>query len=81
MGYRGPNGIPKDVPEREQTFILVVQISDSEDEPVTRGIPYNFSVLKSCNRSPWEKDHKSQMVKQILMKTAVLDQGHVRLPH
>ena len=47
LGYRGPNGIPEDVLERARTLILVVQISDSEDEPVTRGIPYNFVVLNS----------------------------------
>ena len=35
---------------------------------------------QSCNRSPWEKDHKSQMVKPILMKPMVLDPGHPRLP-
>ena len=35
---------------------------------------------QSYNRSPWEKDHKSQLVKQILMKPMVLDQGHVILP-
>ena len=35
---------------------------------------------QSCNRSPWEKDHKSQMVKPIMMKPMVLDQGHERLP-
>ena len=47
MGYRGPNGIPKDVPEMERTLILVVLISYSEDEPVTRGMPYNFTFLNS----------------------------------
>ena len=47
MGYRGPNGIPEDVSERAQTIISVVQISDSEDEPVTRGMLYNFAVLNS----------------------------------
>ena len=47
MGYRGPNGILEDVPKRAWTLISVVQISDSEDEPVTRGIPYNFAVLNS----------------------------------
>ena len=47
MGYRGPNGIPKDVIEMEQTAISVVRISDSKDEPMTRGIPYNFAVLNS----------------------------------
>ena len=46
FGYIGPNGIPEDVPERARTVISVVQISDSDDEPVTRGMPYNFAVLK-----------------------------------
>ena len=49
MGYRGPNGITEDVPERERTLILVVLILDLEDEPVTCGMPYNFTVL---NYSP-----------------------------
>ena len=47
MGYRGPNGIPKDVPEMAWTLNLLVGISDSEDEPVTRGMSYNFAVLNS----------------------------------
>ena len=47
LGYRAPNGIPEDVQKRARTLILVVQISDSEDEPVTRGMPYNFVVLNS----------------------------------
>ena len=47
MGYRGPNGILEDVPERAQNLISVIQRSDSEDEPMTRGIPYNFVVLNS----------------------------------
>ena len=47
MGYRGPNGIIEDVPENKQNLILVVQIPNSEDEPVTSGIPYNFVVLNS----------------------------------
>ena len=47
MGYRGPNGIPEDVPEKARTVLSVVQISEPEDEPVTRGIPYNFVVLNS----------------------------------
>ena len=47
LGYRGPNRIPKDVPERAQTVISMVRSSDSEDEPVTRGIPYHFVVLNS----------------------------------
>ena len=35
---------------------------------------------QSFNRSPWEKDHKSQMVKPIMMKPVVEDQGQARLP-
>ena len=47
MGYIGPNGIPEDFLERQRTVILVVQISNSEDEPVTFGVPYNFAILNS----------------------------------
>ena len=47
MGYRGPNGIPEDVTERARTVNSVVRRSNSENEPVTRGIPYNFAVLNS----------------------------------
>ena len=45
MGYKGPNEIYEDVTERERTLILVVRISESEYEPVTRDMPYNFAVL------------------------------------
>ena len=66
--------------KRAQTLISVVRLSDSEDEPVTRGISYKFVVLNSpVKLSPWEKDHKSQMVKPILMKPRVVDQGHANL--
>ena len=47
MGYRGPNEIPKDVPKMVHNLISVVQSSDLEDEPVTRGSLYNFVVLNS----------------------------------
>ena len=47
LGYLGPNGIPEDVPKREQNLILVFQILDLEDEPLTCGMPYNFVVLNS----------------------------------
>ena len=47
MVYIGANGIAKDFLERERNLILVVQISESQDEPVTRGMPYNFVVLNS----------------------------------
>ena len=47
LGYRGPNGIPKDVPEREWNLTYVVLISELEDETVTHGRMYNFAVLNS----------------------------------
>ena len=47
MGYKGPNEIPKDVPERERDLISMVHVLDSEDQPVTHGSPYNFTVLNS----------------------------------
>ena len=37
----------KYVTKRVLTVLSVVQISDSEDEPVTCGMPYNFVVLNS----------------------------------
>ena len=81
MGYRGPNKIPEDVPEREQTLILLVRILDSEDEPVTRGMLYNFVILNSLVIGHLgKKDHKSQLVTPIIMKPIVLDQENDRLP-
>ena len=47
MGYRGPNGIPEDVIERAQTLISMVQIYEPEDEPMTCGMPYSFTILNS----------------------------------
>ena len=47
LGYRGPNGIPEYVPERERTLILLVRTADLEYEIVTRGNPYNFAVRNS----------------------------------
>ena len=47
MGYRGPNGIPKDFPEWAQTVLSMVRSSDLEDETVTRGSIYNLAVLNS----------------------------------
>ena len=56
MGYRGPNGIPEDFPERARTVLSFFRISDSEDELVTRGMPYNFVVLNSL-----ETGHRGKM--------------------
>ena len=47
LGYRGPNGIPEDVPERARTVLLVVWTADLEYETVTRGNPYNFAIRNS----------------------------------
>ena len=47
LGYRGPNKIPEDFPQRERTLISVVQSSDLEYETMTYGMLYNFAVLNS----------------------------------
>ena len=47
MGVRCPNGIPEDVIEREHNLLSLFLISNSEDEPVTHGMSYNFVVLNS----------------------------------
>ena len=46
MGYRG-NGISEAVLERAWTVLSVVRSSDPEEETMTRGSPYNFTVLNS----------------------------------
>ena len=47
MGYRGPNGIHEYVSEIAWTVLSVVLIYEPEDEPMTCGMPYNFTVLNS----------------------------------
>ena len=47
LGYLGPNGIPEDVPEISRTVLSVVEISEPKYEPVTHGMPYNFTILNS----------------------------------
>ena len=39
-----------------------------------------FYAKQSWNRSPWENSHKSQLVKPILLKPAVLERGQTSLP-
>ena len=53
----------------------MVLISEPEHETVTWQAVQLSCSEESCNRSPWEKDHKSQLVKPILMKPMVLEQG------
>ena len=48
LGYGGPNEIPQDFPDREQTLILVVKVLDLEGETVTRGSSYNLTILNSA---------------------------------
>ena len=82
MGYKGPNPneISEDVPERARIVLFVVRVSDPKDETVTHGSLYNFVVLNSPVTGHLWKMIKSQLVKPILMKHMVLEQGHVRLP-
>ena len=47
LGYKYPNEIFQDVPDRERTIISVVKILDPEGETMTRGTPYNFDLLNS----------------------------------
>ena len=37
-------------------------------------------VEQAWNKSPWENDHKSQLVKPILMKPMVFEKEHARIP-
>ena len=46
-GYKAPNEISQDVPDREQTVLFVVKVSNHEDKIGTHGSPYKFSMLKS----------------------------------
>ena len=47
LGYKFPNEIYEDVIERAQNTLSMVQVSNPEDETVTRGIPYSFAILNS----------------------------------
>ena len=46
-GYKGPNEISQNVPDREQTLISLVKVLDLKGEIVTRGSPYKFAILNS----------------------------------
>ena len=56
----------------------MVQVSDSENEPVTCGSPYNFIVLNSPVTGHLGK--RSQLVKPIMIKFVFLEEGHAWLP-
>ena len=45
--YEGPNGISSDVPYREHNVFSMVKVSYMYDQTVTRGSPYNFTILNS----------------------------------
>ena len=51
LGYKGPNEISQDVPEREHIAISLVKILDPEGETMTRGSPYKFTMLNSLELS------------------------------
>ena len=46
-GYKDPNEILQDVPDRARNVLSVVKVSDPEGETVTRGSLYKFSMLNS----------------------------------
>ena len=78
--YEGTNSY-EDVPKMAWTVLYVVKCLDPEDETVTCGSPYNFAMLNSPEIGHIGKNaHMSQLVKPILMKPMVLEQGHMRLP-
>ena len=45
--YEGPNEILQDVTEMAWTLVSVARFLDPEYETVTRGSPYNFTMLNS----------------------------------
>ena len=47
LGYEGANEILQDVLDRTQNLIYVVNISDPNDETMTLGSLYKFSMLNS----------------------------------
>ena len=47
LGYKDPNKILQDVPDREWTLISVVKFSDPDDETGSCGNPYKFAMLMS----------------------------------
>ena len=53
----------------------MVQCLEPKYETMTRGSPYNFSVLNNpVTGRTWENDHKSQLVKPILKAPMGLEQ-------
>ena len=50
-GYKNQNEISQNVPDREQTLISVVKVSDPKAETVTCGSPYSFSMLNNPETS------------------------------
>ena len=71
-GYEGPNEIYQDFLERKQTVISLLEVLDPEDETMTCGSSYNFSILNSpVIGHLWKIYHKSQLVKPIMIKSMV----------
>ena len=50
-GYKGPNEILQDDPNREWNLFLVVKVSDPNDETRTNGNSYKFVMMNSPERS------------------------------
>ena len=51
LGYKGPKDILEGVPDRAQTLIYVVKVLDPDDEIMTHGSPYKFSMLNSPQKN------------------------------
>ena len=47
LGHECPNEILQDVLDREQNVTFVVKVSHLDDEIVTCGSPYKFSMMNS----------------------------------
>ena len=46
-GYKDPNEILQDVPDRARTLLSMVKVLDHDDEIGTCGSPYKFAMLNS----------------------------------
>ena len=51
LGYKYPNEISQDVPDRARTVLFVVKFSNFDDETGTRGSPYKFAMLNNIEIS------------------------------
>ena len=77
LGYKGPNEVLQDVPDRARNLISMVKFLDPEGETMTHGILYKFAMLNSPEISHLGKT----LSKPILLKPMVLERGKPSLFH